>query len=151
MPKYFNIVKLDVEDISEDTVVYLVKTSNRRFTLQAYSTSEFDQMRADPITRENIYWRISQECLPNSSHPQAYNAIFPEGVLRTLPLSVQQVKEYLSVEPIVAGLNEDIQEGATQIRRIDAARFNSRSLSSSHSVRYFDVNVTLARFRRSKR
>ena len=96
MPTYFDpISQIDDVNIDNGTFIFLVGTKNK-FAIRAIS-SGIELLEHEPMTRANAYWTIDTMQLINEQYQNPI--IFPDNKLTTQPLGLNQVIEYLGINP----------------------------------------------------
>ena len=95
MPSYFDPLEQNILEIDQNTLIYLIKIEDK-FALKAISGG-LEQLTVEPTTRATTYWMIDTIKLLNEQHSN--QLIFPDNQLTTRPLALNQVTEYLGINP----------------------------------------------------
>lgn len=95
MPTYFDTIEQNSIAIDQSTLIYLIKIEDK-FALKAISGG-LEQLMVEPTTRATTYWMI--DTIKLLDEQRSNQLIFPENQLTTKPLALNQVTEYLGINP----------------------------------------------------
>ncbi|CCD08422.1 Uncharacterised protein [Legionella pneumophila] len=95
MPTYFDPIMQEDTVLDENTIVYLVKIGDNKFSIKAIS-SGLEHLPSDPTTHAEKYWPIPAKSLIDHS---SNKLLFEEDKLTNQPISKDQVIELFAVDP----------------------------------------------------
>ncbi|HFL2401009.1 TPA: Dot/Icm T4SS effector RavN, partial [Legionella pneumophila] len=95
MPTYFDPIMQEDTVLDENTIVYLVKIGDNKFSIKAIS-SGLEHLPSDPTTHADKYWPIPAKALIDHS---SNKLLFEEDKLTNQPISKDQVIELFAVDP----------------------------------------------------
>ncbi|HFL2712875.1 TPA: Dot/Icm T4SS effector RavN, partial [Legionella pneumophila] len=95
MPTYFDPIMQEDTVLDENTIVYLVKIGDNKFSIKAIS-SGLEHLPSDPTTHAEQYWPIPAKSLIDHS---SNKLLFEEDKLTNQPISKGQVIELFAVDP----------------------------------------------------
>lgn len=95
MPIYHDPITLEEEQLTQETVVYIIQCGTR-FAIKAVSPKDAHQLKQDPITRATCYWLVDTKQL--LANQQKNQCIFINNILTTQLISSIQVKYFLGID-----------------------------------------------------
>ncbi|STX29295.1 Uncharacterised protein [Legionella beliardensis] len=95
MSNYFDPIMQQDIDLDENTLAYLVKLSDEKFSIKAIS-SGLDKLPSDPTTHATAYWPINIKSLLDQTDN---DVLFQEGKLTTQSITKEQVITLFGFDP----------------------------------------------------
>lgn len=95
MPKFFNYITYDVEEVTSESIFYFTKTKVG-ITIHAIANSDvLNQLSFDPVTREKKYWLVK-----DMEKLLKHEAVFFEGNDSNNKVLTQRVFSEKELEPL---------------------------------------------------
>lgn len=111
-PVYFDVITQCEQKINLNTYVYLVEVKKENISEsnkgQYYRLSMLSKkpekigLCQDPLTREKYYWEVP---ISNLLRKRNDEFLFPQNRLNSQPLSLEQVRHYLQLDPTLLNRN----------------------------------------------
>ncbi|WP_419421236.1 hypothetical protein ACNVED_15310 (plasmid) [Legionella sp. D16C41] len=95
MSTYFDPIMQKETELDNNTIAYLVKISDDKFSIKAIS-SGLDQLPSDPTTHATTYWPIAINSLLT---PASQNVFFRDNKLITQAISKEDVIKFFEFDP----------------------------------------------------